>query len=722
MPEVRYTFTASGQEGVISAFQGITASAEANARAFEKSAGVAKKASAKTVQAAKQEAAGMVQATQQQVNYRTAQLRKMSAEERGIIRARRHLWDQEKRLNRDREREAARVASREARAQQRVARGRRQTFGQMATAGVYVAGAALAGGARVGGRALREGMALRDQATDIAVRSRTPGGPSFNSESLARGFERTATSTPGAKAEDVAGAVSAFITKTGKGAIALSMQKVFAEIAVATNSSAADIGSAAADIFKKFGITGVNDMREALAILAVQGKEGAFELKDAAKQFPRLAAAARVFGMEEGVQGVAKLGGLTQIARESTGTGPQAATAVEAMFRTLTGKSEKIKALTGANVFTDESKTQGRDINDVLVDVIGGAKGNVEIIGKVFEKRAQSAVMELVKTYNEQIRAGKGEADAREAVRKQLLDAQDVQEAVATMEEDLATQGTTFANQLTSAWETFKAAFSDEAIGGVKSFIESIGNMEKQFGLITGAGESLGELFGNVAGGLDTLMNILKSFGIQFGDKISPEKRLEMATRAYEERLPELEEQKEDLLMSIGQTTDEKKEKRLRSRLDKKDEEIQKIKDEYSEAGAKFKASGHATDRLAEGGFIGKLMATGVSESYAEDIASRVKADPNVGTPKGIFPAIADFLGGRPTEGSRPITGMNEEQAKLIQQFANEQTAKINGEDTQRELDALGNALAKATKEASAFSLSSNAAAAFLASVGIQPK
>lgn len=68
------------------------------------------------------------------------------------------------------------------------------------------------------------------------------------------------------------------------------------------------------------------DFGRALDVMAQAGKEGAFELKDMAQHFPSLTAAAQALKMG-GLDGVAKLAAMLQIARKGAADGSEDATA-----------------------------------------------------------------------------------------------------------------------------------------------------------------------------------------------------------------------------------------------------------------------------------------------------------------------------------------------------------------------------------------------------------
>lgn len=269
--------------------------------------------------------------------------------------------------------------------------------------------AATALGVGIAGGAARDALHLQEVSNRLSISARGPGEEAIDPNVLRREFEQTAIKTPGVRAIDVADAVSQFVTKTGELDVARKSQGVFATVASATGSSIQDVSAAAADLFQKFDITSVEGMADAMAALAFQGKAGAFELKDAASQFAKLSAAAARFGLDKGAGGVRVLGGLTQIARTSTGSPEQAATAIEAMFRqfTTTHALKQLKAI-GVNPFKDKKGTQTRDVRELIVETITKSGGSLTKLQGIFGDEGIRAVSPIITKFNEAQKAAEG--------------------------------------------------------------------------------------------------------------------------------------------------------------------------------------------------------------------------------------------------------------------------------------------------------------------------
>ena len=378
-------------------------------------------------------------------------------------------------------------------------------------AGTIAMSAIGVGGAAVGA-ATRKEFALRDKTLGIARDTRMPGQDAANSEQLAREFQRTAMNSPGQTAEGVADAVKAFTTKTGDLGMARQLQGTFATASNATGADISEISGAAADLMQKFDIKTVDGMREAMAKLIVQGKKGAFELKDAAAEFPAIASAAQRFGLDKGVKGVSTLGGLMQIAREATPSGAEASTAVEQMFTQLVAKSDKLKSGEfggkGVSVFNKDGTT--RDIQDVLVDVIKNVGGdNMEDkkqgLQKVFDVRGIRAVTPLIDAFAQAVKEGK---DPVQAMRDKMRDAIDTTAQWSDIQADAAMTEQSSGAKLAAAWESLSAKVGDQVVPQVVKMIDAVSKTPGLFDALAGTAGVLAEAFVGLINFLKTIPGV----------------------------------------------------------------------------------------------------------------------------------------------------------------------------------------------------------------------
>lgn len=451
-------------------------------RAADASAREAKRAAREAERAAKQkEAAERAAAAQQERDTKRAEERKARERQKAldhVARIRdRHLAEEQ----RKREAEAAAAAQREAkiaqekqRASEKIRERGRAALGSIRSgiktgilSGVAT-GTALTTG--IVGAAGKDALQLQETANRISINARQAGQGYLDAGMLRREFEATAQATPGVKASDVADAVQRFITLTGDVGTARRGQRTFATVASATGANIGDVAEAAASISQQFDVKGLEEMREVLAALTYQGKAGAFELRDAAAMFQRLAASGGAFGIEKSVTGVKTLGGLTQIARTGTGSAEQATTAVENVFTNLKTKAEVLKQ-EGVSVYKDG---RVRDVRQIIVEAISKVGGtDIEKkqggLASIFGEQGIRALNPLISRYNEAFQGAKGTAAERRAVAEaaitqQLQSAIDAPGTWADVVRDSAQAQRDSSAQVTAAFERIKATAGDQLL------------------------------------------------------------------------------------------------------------------------------------------------------------------------------------------------------------------------------------------------------------------
>jgi hypothetical protein len=159
----------------------------------------------------------------------------------------------------------------------------------------------------------------------------------------------------------------------------------------ATGAQGKDIGLILAE-FQKMGIVDPKKTLEALDILTVQGKAGAFTLQNLAALGPRVVTAYTSMG-RGGVTAIREMGAALQVIRMGTGSSEMAATAWEAVLRTL-GNAKKVQMLQkgGIQVFDVEQLKRGKEtlrpINELMVEIVKKTGGKKTLLSKVFEEEA----------------------------------------------------------------------------------------------------------------------------------------------------------------------------------------------------------------------------------------------------------------------------------------------------------------------------------------------
>lgn len=192
----------------------------------------------------------------------------------------------------------------------------------------------------------------------------------------------------------IIGAIEEIVEKTGDLDFAKNNLENLGLAIQATGAQGSAIGSITAE-FQKMGIISKNDVREALDILTVQGKSGAFTLQNLAAMGSRTVTAYTAMG-RTGIPAIREMGAALQVIREGTGSSEQATTAFEALLRTL-GNAQKLKKLQagGIQVFDPEALKKGheilRPINELMVEIVERTGGKKTLLSQVFDEEAMKA-------------------------------------------------------------------------------------------------------------------------------------------------------------------------------------------------------------------------------------------------------------------------------------------------------------------------------------------
>jgi hypothetical protein len=574
LTDIRHNFVASGHEAVINAYRGIEASATAAAKSVDasfraqtqsaKRAGTdARLAQRDQARAAETAARTQARAAESSERAQTRAAEQLTNKRRGYLRAEiaagaaagkaqaqqdramQRLRDQH--LAADQRRHDRSIAmARRAGERSGRERGNAEFKALQAREGLFTSSDLMAGAGRVGsaikgigigalatgasifagvtGAATKDAVRTQEIANRISINARGSGKGFVDPVELRKEFEATAIATPGQKAADIGAAVQAYVTKTGNLEQARQFAGTFATVASATGGDVTDIANAAADISQKFDITGLEEMRGALAALTFQGKEGAFELSAAAEKFARMGSAASAFGFDKGTKGLKTLGGLSQIIQSSTGNADVTSTALSAMLRQFTGQSKKIKRLTGVDVFTDKSHTKTRDIQDLLVETIAGAGGDLGKIQDIFGDEGGQAIKPMIATFNQAQNALGPNAKKEEriaagsaAVRAQLDKAINAPGNYSELEKDAAQAQTDVTARLTAAWEKVISVAGEKLLPVVTELAEAIADSP--------------ELIDAFKSALETLISMLEELGIIKNRTGSAEDRREKARK-----------------------------------------------------------------------------------------------------------------------------------------------------------------------------------------------
>ncbi|MCP3941447.1 MAG: phage tail tape measure protein [Desulfobacteraceae bacterium] len=194
--------------------------------------------------------------------------------------------------------------------------------------------------------------------------------------------------------KEILAGIESIVEKTGNLAFAEKNMRNIGLAIQATGANGTNIGEIFGE-FEKTGIRGPEKVIEALDILNVQGKAGAFTLQNLASLGPRVITAYTATG-RSGTTALREMGAALQIIRMGTGSSEQAATAFEAVIRSLTDpvKIKKLEKM-GLELFDPEKLAEGkrvlRPINELIKEIIQTADADTVVLGEVFDSEAMKS-------------------------------------------------------------------------------------------------------------------------------------------------------------------------------------------------------------------------------------------------------------------------------------------------------------------------------------------
>lgn len=209
----------------------------------------------------------------------------------------------------------------------------------------------------------KSAMHFQDQLVRLQI---TSNKTSAEMQAFGENVRNTARDT-GISADKILAAAQAYVALTGDmdGAAAASDQ--WARIAQATNSNIDDISKTAAALKQNLAIR-PDEMTAAFSALAVQGKEGAIELKDLAAQLSSIAPQWAEFGKGRGVQGLKELGAALQVVKRGFGgDAGETVTGLQSLLNAFQ-KNEKHFRAKGVHIYEKDGKTL-RNVLDIVKDI-----------------------------------------------------------------------------------------------------------------------------------------------------------------------------------------------------------------------------------------------------------------------------------------------------------------------------------------------------------------
>lgn len=186
--------------------------------------------------------------------------------------------------------------------------------------------------------------------------------------------------------------------------------------ASAYRAAADDVASASFSVVDNLKVP-VEQLPKSLDIMSQAGKEGAFELKDMAAEFPALTARAQALGMT-GTKAVAQLSAALQIARKGAGTSSEAATnTANLMQKIISPETTKKFKKAGIDIRKELKKVQkdGGDVFEFIAELTTKATGgDLSKLGDFFQDaQVQSFLIPLIQNLKEyrRIRDASAKAD-----------------------------------------------------------------------------------------------------------------------------------------------------------------------------------------------------------------------------------------------------------------------------------------------------------------------
>jgi len=251
---------------------------------------------------------------------------------------------------------------------------------------------------------------LQQRAVDVTNAGYIPGmmgAQGVKQDPAAVEKEVRAAANHGAFAtNDVAEGLQKFVGLTGDLETGRQTLQSMAELARATGSDFVSMAEASAEVSNHLG--DVPDKAKAIdqvmRIIAGQGKMGALEIRDFARQMAKIAANAPAF---EGsvVKNIGELGLIAQETklRGGAASASQAATSVMAFANDFAkGTTFKHWAKVGLNPYTDKSHTTLRSPEELILETLRYSKGDRTKIAQLFPNvRAGAAVRGFASVYAE---------------------------------------------------------------------------------------------------------------------------------------------------------------------------------------------------------------------------------------------------------------------------------------------------------------------------------
>lgn len=346
------------------------------------------------------------------------------------------------------------------------------------------------------GSQVAKNTSLQTQATNITnsgymAGQAGPNGARQDPAALMKELSQTASET-GFAVNDAAEGLAKFVSKTGDLETGRGVFKDLAVLSRATGTNLQDMVDAAGDVSNQLGDipNKAEVINKVMRQIAGEGKLGAVEISDLAKQMAKVAAAASQF--EGGhADAIGTLGMLAQEARAKGGaaSASQAATATMSFANTFS-KNARSKEFAAHGVKIDGANGAVRDPREIIIDALNATKGNKIEMGKMFmDAGARKVTRGFESIYNDAGGGAKGE----EAVRAEFKRLGDVAlqegEIIESFNRSMKTaeaQANSFNNQMQMASGEIQSSITPALAGLAPVAIQLAQSMAHGIDLLTG--------------------------------------------------------------------------------------------------------------------------------------------------------------------------------------------------------------------------------------------
>lgn len=236
------------------------------------------------------------------------------------------------------------------------------------------------------------------------------------------------------------------------------------------------------------------EIGKALEVMASAGKDGGFELKDMAAQFPAVTAAAQGLGMT-GVTAVSRLTAALQIARDAASSGSEATTNVQNLLQKIQSQDavKKWKKF-GVDIRKEVQKTQksGGDMFEMIATLVQKhLKGDLGKLGDLYQdNEVQKFLRPLIQGLSRYIEIRDRAFKAQGGIQK------DYEARLRTF------QGAV--RRLSAAFEELRMRMGDRLLGPLTRFVSAFGdrlvNIDKSVGIFDKLGAAVRGLATGILG------------------------------------------------------------------------------------------------------------------------------------------------------------------------------------------------------------------------------